>query len=80
MKKFEKIKIGIATEAYHKLGNISRNELDFCVLKSEDELNYYGNWLTGYGFIDVQFPKAKTRIASDMLTRKILSLKIGIIS
>lgn len=75
---FLKSKLGIATVAYHKLGDISRNEPDYCVIQSEDELNYYGHWLEGFGFIDVRFPKGTTRIASDDLKKKVDSIRIVI--
>jgi hypothetical protein len=51
----------MATEAFDKLGNISRDNPDVCVIFEEDEGNYYGNWVTGFGFTNVRFPKATTR-------------------
>lgn len=78
MTNFPKPKLGIATVAYHKLGDISRNEPDYCVIQSEDETNYYGHWLEGFGFIDVRFPKSTTRIASDDLKKKIDSMRMTI--
>lgn len=50
-----------ATAAFHKLGDISREDEDFCWVYAEDEENFYGNWLTGYGFFDVKSPKKTTR-------------------
>ena len=62
----------VATTAIHCLGDISR-ELqkereqgiasvdNFCAVSKEDEDNYYGSWLTGYGFFNVKFPKESTR-------------------
>lgn len=51
----------MATEAYHQLGDISRDIPDLCVVNSEDEDNYIGNWVEGFGFINVKFPKKTTR-------------------
>lgn len=58
----------IATTAIHKLGDISRkfdpndNHMgNLCRVTKEDNENYYGMWITGYGFFDVKFPKKTTR-------------------
>ena len=51
----------MATKATHKLGDISRDKPDLCIIYREDDENYIGNWITGLGFIDVKFPKATTR-------------------
>lgn len=51
----------MATKANHKLGDISSDEPDLCHVYDEDEENYYGMWVTGFGFFDVEFPKATTR-------------------
>jgi hypothetical protein len=51
----------IATKAIHMLGDISRDEPDLCRIYDADEDNYYGMWETGFGFVDVQFPKETTR-------------------
>ena len=51
----------MATKAIHQLGDISRDKADLCCIHAEDENNYIGNWVTGYGFIDVKFPKSTTR-------------------
>jgi len=51
----------MATTAIHKLGDISRETPDICIITHEDDENYYGNWVTGFGFVDVQFPKSTTR-------------------
>lgn len=59
-KKFES-KYMMATTANHKLGDISREQPDLCVVSEEDENNYIGNWVFGLGFIDVEFPKSTTR-------------------
>ena len=55
----------MATKAVHKLGDISREEPDLCVIHNEDEENYIGNWVTGFSFINVKFPKITTRELTD---------------
>ncbi len=44
-----------------KSGDISRDEPDICVVFDEDDDNFYGNWVCGFGFINVAFPKKTTR-------------------
>ena len=56
-----KVKYMIGTTAIHKLGDISREEGDLCRISKEDNENYYGSWVTGFGFFDVKFPKSTTR-------------------
>ena len=50
----------IATKAIHKLGDLSREE-DICIITDEDDDNYIGMWVTGYGFGNVKFAKSSTR-------------------
>lgn len=56
-----KPKYMMATTATHKLGDLSRSPADICQVSSEDAANYYGSWVTGFGFVGVQFPKQTTR-------------------
>lgn len=51
----------MATEAHHKLGDISSDTPDLCFVYDQDEDNYYGMWVMGFGFFDVRFPKETTR-------------------
>lgn len=51
----------MATKAYHYMGDISREEPDLCYIYKETEDYYVGNWITGYGFINVLLPKETTR-------------------
>lgn len=51
----------MGTKAIHKLGDLSREEPNLCYVHSEDDHNYIGNWVTGFGFINVKFPKDTTR-------------------
>ena len=51
----------MGTTAIHKMGDISREESDLCFVSDEDGENYIGHWVTGYGFVNVKFPKSTTR-------------------
>lgn len=55
----------MATTAIHKAGDISRDTPDLCIIREEDEDNYYGEWILGFGFIGVRFPKSTTRKLTD---------------
>ena len=69
----------MATKAYHKLGDISSDEPDLCVVYSETENYYVGQWVTGYGFFNVHFPKNSTRelTESEIEYYEGLSLSMG---
>jgi hypothetical protein len=59
-------KIRVGTTAIHKMGDISRSEefpwRDRLVfVRSESEDDYVGNWVEGFGFVGVFFPKETTR-------------------
>jgi hypothetical protein len=57
----------IATTAIHKMGDISRMNPDencmenLCHIYHEEDENFIGMWVTGFGFADVKFPKTTTR-------------------
>ena len=51
----------MATKAQHLLGDISRKEPDLCHVHAKTKENYIGSWVTGYGFIKVEFPVETTR-------------------
>ncbi len=51
----------IATKAIHKLGDISRDQPDLCIIDSETDDDYIGKWVTGFGYVRVRFPKDTTR-------------------
>ena len=55
----------IGTKATHLMGDISREEPDLCYITEQDDNNYIGHWVTGFGFINVKFPKATTRELTD---------------
>lgn len=45
----------------HLLGDISRKNPGLCSIHGEDDKDYIGNWVEGFGFINVRFPKETTR-------------------
>ena len=51
----------MATTAHHQLGDISRDKPDLAWITSEDGDTYTGAWVTGFGYVNVRFPKATTR-------------------
>ncbi len=51
----------MATKAMHRLGDISRDEPDICIIESEQDDHFVGQWVTGLGFVNVRFPKDTTR-------------------
>lgn len=55
----------MATAAYHQLDDISCDTPNLCEIDSEDEENYIGNWVEGFGFVEVRFPKTTTRELTD---------------
>lgn len=60
-------KFMIATEAKHKMGDLSRNlehlsMENLCYVSKETDEFLIGNWLTGFGYFDVMFPKETTRV------------------
>jgi hypothetical protein len=61
IRKDETCLYAMAKEAYHKLGDVSRDDWDLIQIFEEDEENYYGNWMYGFGLIDVRFPKKNVK-------------------
>lgn len=51
----------MGTKAYHLLGDISSDKFDLFIAKEETDKFWIGNWVTGFGFIDVLFPKETSR-------------------
>lgn len=51
----------MATKAYHKLRELSRDKPNLCHVYDQDEAYYYGIWVTGLGYFDIKFPKETTR-------------------
>lgn len=61
MIKFPTPKYFMGTKAFHQLGDISRDNFDLFLAIGETENYWIGNWVTGFGFIDVLFPKETSR-------------------
>lgn len=55
----------MGTKALAKVGDISRDEPDLCLIEREEGDDYIGAWVAGFGFFDVAFPKATTRELTD---------------
>ena len=53
------------TTAIHQRGDISREAGDLCRIEREEGDDYIGAWVTGFGFIEVRFPKATTRALTE---------------
>lgn len=51
----------MATQALHTLGDISRDEPGLAIIYGETETDFIGEWATGFGFVNVHFPKESTR-------------------
>jgi hypothetical protein len=51
----------MGTQAFHLLGDISRNEPDLCYVTKDIGDSYFGHWVEGFGFVEVRFPKETTR-------------------
>lgn len=51
----------MATKAMHLLGDISCDTPQLCSIYGEDEKNFIGSWVEGFGFFDVKFSKETTR-------------------
>lgn len=55
----------MGTQAYHMLGDISRDEPDLFFARYETEKYWVGSWVTGFGFFNVCFPKSTSRELTD---------------
>jgi hypothetical protein len=51
----------MATTATHLLGDMSRKLPDLAVIYGEDAEHWIGQWVTGFGFVNVRFLKETTR-------------------
>jgi hypothetical protein len=60
-----KPKYMIGTEAYHLLGDISSDKEDLFYTSMEAADYWIGQWVTGFGFINVLFPKKTSRELTD---------------
>ena len=52
----------MGTKAYHKLGDLSRDEPGLFSFNGETETHYIGMWVTGFGYFNVCFPKETSRL------------------
>ena len=52
-------------DAIHTLGNLKREEDSHVFVVEDDESHFKGNFLDGYGFIDIKFNKEDVRELSD---------------
>lgn len=59
--KYKRGRYMMGTKAIHKMGDISRDKPNLCIVFEETEEDYIGNWVCGFGFIEVKFPKETTR-------------------
>jgi hypothetical protein len=55
----------MATRAHHAVGDISRDVPDLAIIDGETDADYIGEWATGFGMVNVCFPKATTRELTD---------------
>ncbi|MDQ0371561.1 hypothetical protein [Catenuloplanes indicus] len=55
----------MATAARHVTGDLSRSIPDLACIDGEDGDAYIGQWVAGFGFFNVRFPKASTRELTD---------------
>jgi len=78
-RKNSKYRIMWATTAMHLLGDISRDHGDFCqVAKMPVGGHYIGNWITGFGFIKVEFPVETTKTLTKEQRARFKKLRFGI--
>lgn len=68
----------MATKAFHKLGEISSDEPDICIVNEEDSEHYIGNWVFGLGFFGVKFPKSSTRELTEAEAQKYDGMKLAV--
>lgn len=47
------------------MGDISSDVPTLCDIDGEDEENYIGNWVDGWEFVEVKFPKKTTKELTD---------------
>lgn len=57
-------------EAHHLLGDVSRDKWDLIIIFKEDKESYYGNWVFGYGLVDVRFSKKSIKQLNKKELRK----------
>lgn len=55
----------MATKAIHQLGDISSDAPDLCYIREDDGDCYIGEWVTGFGLVNVRFPKETTKLLTE---------------
>ncbi len=55
----------MGTQAFHQLGELSREEFDLFAAVAETEKFWIGSWVEGFGFFNVLFPKEKCRTLTE---------------
>lgn len=55
----------MATAATHVLGDLSRPEPSLAIVYGETATDWIGEWATGFGYINVTFPKDTSRELTD---------------
>lgn len=78
-KKMKEPRMMMATKAFHQLGEISRDEEDYCFVEEETKGWYRGSWVTGFGFFNVKFPKDSTRELTAQEQEHIDNVKLVIV-
>jgi hypothetical protein len=68
----------IATVATNGKSDISRPEGDICIVTAEDGDHYIGQWVMGFGYAVVLFPKATTRPLTEDEVEKYHGKVLGI--
>ena len=75
----------LATDAWHKLGDLSRPDIDpddlaesLCELVGEVDGYYVGSWVEGFGFFNVLFPKETTRNLTSEEAHKVSNMRFAI--
>lgn len=74
----QKVRYMMATKATHNLGDISRDEPELCYIFEDSETDYIGRWATGFGFVNVKFPKETTRELTEHEMEEYRHVHIGI--
>lgn len=70
----------MATKAQHTRGDISRDEPDLALVYADDGVAWIGEWVIGYRFSGVRFPKETTRELTDDEVKKYEAISVQIAS
>ncbi|SFF22772.1 hypothetical protein SAMN04487969_11944 [Paenibacillus algorifonticola] len=64
--------------AIHKLGDIRREEDELIIVKSETEDHFIGNFVEGFGFMEVKYQKSDCRPLLPSEIEKLNNSRIGL--